>query len=172
MFVRPPQRATTEGQCGEIMGTSSATPIPSLESVPVRKPIILLVEDESAVREVTRQVLEHAGYEVVECAGPQDALRLVTAHRGRIGLLLSDVIMPGINGLDLARRIEAMQPGLATVFMSGYAENAVLQKAPRSPRSTYIQKPFTVELLLTSVASALARGAVAGQGAELADLSA
>ena len=55
-------RATTEGQCGEIMGTSSVTPIPSLESVPVRKLVILLVEDESAVREVTRQVLEHAGY--------------------------------------------------------------------------------------------------------------
>jgi two-component system, cell cycle sensor histidine kinase and response regulator CckA len=154
------------------MGTSSVTPIPSLESVPVRKPVILLVEDESVVREVTRQVLEHAGYEVVECSGPHEALRLAAVHQGRIGLLLSDVIMPEMNGLDLASRIYAIQPRLTTVFMSGYAESAVLQKAARNPDSTYIQKPFTVDLLLTSVARALAREAVAGQGAELADLSA
>jgi len=152
------------------MGTSSITPIALLESLPARKPVILLVEDESVVREVTRQVLEHAGYEVVECTGPQEALRLAAAHRGRIGLLLSDVVMPEMNGLDLARRIQAIQPRLTTVFMSGYAENAVLQKAARSPRSTYIQKPFTVDLLLTSVATALASGPVAS--AELADLSA
>ena len=163
-------RATTEGQCGEIMGTSSVTPIPSLESVAIRKPVILVVEDESVVREVTRQVLEHAGYEVVECAGPQQALRLAAAHRGRIGLLLSDVVMPEMNGLDLARSIQAIQPSLTTIFMSGYAESAGLQKAARNPRSTYIQKPFTVDLLLTSVATALAGGPATSS--ELADLSA
>jgi DNA-binding NtrC family response regulator len=168
--VRSPPRVTTEGQYGEIMGTSSVTPVPSLESVPLRKPVILLVEDESAVREITRQVLEHAGYEVMECSGPQDALRLAAAHPGRIGLLLSDVVMPGMNGLDLARRVQQIQPQLTTVFMSGYAEGAVLQKAARNPRCTYIQKPFTVDLLLTSVARALAKGVVAGQSAELADL--
>ncbi len=154
------------------MGTSSVTPIPSLESVPARKPVILLVEDESVVREVTRQVLEHAGYEVLECAGPRDAVRLAAAHRGRIGLLLSDVVMPGMNGLDLARRIQAIQPHLTTVFMSGYAENAVLQQAVRIPRSTYIQKPFTVDLLLRSVAAALARETVMEHSSELVDLPA
>jgi two-component system, cell cycle sensor histidine kinase and response regulator CckA len=163
-------RATTEGQCGEIMGASSVTPVPSLESLPVGKPVILLVEDESVVREVTRQVLEHAGYEVVECAGPQEALRLAAAHRGRIGLLLSDVVMPEMNGLDLARRIQAIQPSLTTIFMSGYAESAVLQKAARNPRSTYIRKPFTVDLLLTRVATTLA--GEPATSAELADLSA
>ena len=152
------------------MGTSSVTPIASRESAPVRKPVILLVEDESVVREVTRQVLEHAGYEVVECAGPQEALRLAAAHRGRISLLLSDVVMPEMNGLDLARRIRAIQPSLTTVFMSGYTENAVLQKAARIPRSIYIQKPFTVDLLLTSVATALPGGPATS--AELADLTA
>lgn len=152
--------------------STSITPIPSLESAPVRTPVILLVEDESVVREVTCQVLQQAGYEVVECAGPQEAVRLAAAHRGRIGLLLSDVVMPEMNGLDLARRIQAIQPHLTTVFMSGYTENAVLQEAVRNPRSTYIQKPFTVDLLLTSVAAALAGEAVAGQGAELADLPA
>jgi two-component system, cell cycle sensor histidine kinase and response regulator CckA len=154
------------------MGTSSVTPIPSLGSVPQRKPVILLVEDESVVREITRQVLEHAGYEVMECAGPQEALRLAAAHRGRIGLLLSDVVMPGMNGLDLARRVQAIQPQLTTVFMSGYAESAVLQKAARNPCNAYIQKPFTVDLLLTSVAAALAKGAVARRSSGLADLSA
>jgi DNA-binding NtrC family response regulator len=78
--------------------------------------------------------------------------------------------MPEMNGLDLARRIQAIQPSLTTIFMSGYAESAGLQKAARNPRSTYIQKPFTVDLLLTSVATALAGGPATSS--ELADLSA
>ena len=86
------------------------------------KPTILLVEDESVVRDVTRQVLEYAGYRVLESDGPEEALRLGHEHRGRIGLLLSDVVMPGMTGPELALRLQRLQPGLITVFMSGYAD--------------------------------------------------
>lgn len=143
------------------MVTSSVTPILPRASAQACKPIILLVEDESVVREVTRQVLEHAGYEVLESGDPCEALRLAAEYRGNIGLLLSDIVMPGMNGLDLAQRIQAIRPRLTTVFMSGYAENGMLRKAALDPGSTYIQKPFTVDMLLTSVAAAMGRNVTA-----------
>ena len=154
------------------MSVSSVTPIASFDSAQTPKPIILLVEDEPMVREVTREVLEHAGYQVLESDGPRGALRLAVEHRGRIGLLLSDVVMPGMNGLDLARRILQIQPRLTTVFMSGYADNAVLHKTVRDPFTTYIQKPFTIDVLLARVAEALAKSSAAGQGANLSHLPA
>ena len=131
-------------------------------STPASGRLILLVEDESVVREVTRQVLEHAGYEVLESDGPREAMRLAEVHQGRIALLLSDVVMPGMNGLDLARRIQKTQPRLATVFMSGYANPVVMQKA--EPLSTYIQKPFSVDALLEGVAEALAKSTAVASG--------
>jgi DNA-binding NtrC family response regulator len=116
---------------------------------------ILLVEDEPVVREVTRAVLEHAGYQVLECNGPEEALRVGREQRGRIGLLLSDVVMPGMNGPELALRLQSLQPGLITVFMSGYAGRDVLHNVLRDDRANYIQKPFTINVLLSRVAAAL-----------------
>lgn len=120
---------------------------------------ILLVEDEPVVREVTRAVLEHAGYQVLECNGPEEALRVGREQRGRIGLLLSDVVMPGMNGPELALQLRSLQPGLITVFMSGYAESYVLHKVLHKTKqggmTNYIQKPFTINVLLSQVAAAL-----------------
>ncbi len=143
------------------MSTSSVTPIARFEAAQTQKPIILLVEDESMVRAVTRQVLEHAGYEVLESAGAREALRLAAEHRGRIRLLLSDVVMPGMDGFDLAHRIERMQPDLTTLFMSGYTEAAMLRQSIKGPCRLYLQKPFTIDLLLASVDAALARNSAA-----------
>jgi len=155
------------------MSISSVTPIASFDSTQAQKPIILLVEDESMVRQVTRQVLEHAGYQVLESDGAREALRLAAEHRGRIGLLLSDVVMPGMNGPDLAQRVQKIQPRLTTVFMSGYADTGVLRQSVQDPLNTYIQKPFTIDLLLACVGKALARSsATAAQGAGLSDLPA
>lgn len=137
------------------MTTSSVTPAASFSPTPAPKPIILLVEDESIVRQVTRQVLEHAGYQVLESDGSREALRLAAEHSGNIGLLLSDVVMPEMNGPDLALRIQKIQPRLTTVFMSGYAEAAVVEGAMQDTRATYLQKPFTVDLLLSCVSEAL-----------------
>jgi two-component system, cell cycle sensor histidine kinase and response regulator CckA len=135
------------------------------------EPTILLVEDEPDVREVTRAVLEHAGYRVLESNGPEEALRLGSDHRGRIGLLLSDVVMPGMNGPELALRLQNLQPGLITVFMSGYADRDVLHKVMRGAMTTYIQKPFTIEVLLSGVATALRTPGNVNQAAHLSGLS-
>lgn len=136
------------------------------------KPTILLVEDEPDVREVTRAVLEHAGYRVLESVGPEDALRLGKENRGRIGLLLSDVVMPGMNGPELALQLQNLQPGLVTVFMSGYAESGVLRQAMKGSTTTYIQKPFTIDVLLSGVARALRGHSGIDEGGHLPSLAA
>ena len=138
-----------------IMNTSTANTNPSCGQREPTGSTILLVEDETDVREVTRAVLENAGYRVLESDGPEDALRLVSEHPGRIVLLLSDVVMPGMNGPDLAVRLQSLQPGLIAVFMSGYAERDVLQKLMHDAATCYIQKPFTIDVLLSGVAAAL-----------------
>jgi CheY-like chemotaxis protein len=117
-------------------------------------PVILLVEDEPIVREVTRDVLRHAGYAVLEAGSPGEALHMATEHAGRIDLLLTDVVMPEMNGVDLAQRLQSAQANLITVFMSGYAEGELALKIRRAS-AVHIQKPFTMEVLLTRVAEAL-----------------
>lgn len=136
------------------------------------EPTILLVEDETDVREVTRAVLEHAGYQVLESNGPEEALRLGSEHRGGIELLLSDVVMPGMNGPELAVQLQSLRPGLITVFMSGYADRDVLHKVIHGAMTNYIQKPFTIDVLLSGVAKALRTHANVIAAARLSGLSA
>jgi CheY-like chemotaxis protein len=142
------------------MNTSPASMNASSGQTEGTESTILLVEDEPVVREVTRAVLEHAGYRVLECNGPEEALRVGSEHRGHIGLLLSDVVMPGMNGPELALQLQSLQPGLIAVFMSGYAESFVLRKVTHNKMAqggmtNYIQKPFTINVLLSRVAAAL-----------------
>ncbi len=120
-------------------------------------PIILLVEDELVVREITGEVLSRAGYTVLKSASPQEALHVASKHQGHIDLLLTDVVMPGMNGAELAHQLVSRQPDLIAVFMSGYAEQDVLRKM-RMSEAIHIQKPFTVDILLTRVAAALKGG--------------
>jgi len=119
--------------------------------------VVLLVEDEPVVREITARVLEGAGYKVLESSGPKHALGLADAHFGNIDVLLTDIVMPGMNGVDLADRLRQLQPSLVTVFMSGYAEGDILRKG-LAGSAVHIQKPFTVAFLLSQIAEALTRG--------------
>jgi CheY-like chemotaxis protein len=129
----------------EAMKSSAATTNP---------PVILLVEDETAVREVTREVLLHAGYRVIESSNAREALQLAGAGGKQIDLLLTDVIMPEMNGAELASQLQAMRPGLVTVFMSGYAESDLARRINQIS-VTHIQKPFTIHQLLARVSEAL-----------------
>jgi len=123
-------------------------------TLPPRTRLVLLVEDEMVVREITGRVLENAGYQVLETGSASTALHLAAQHAGKIDLLLTDVVMPEMNGIELADRISNLKPDLVTVFMSGYAERDIQRKmAARS--AVHIQKPFTISLLLSRVAEAL-----------------
>ena len=117
-------------------------------------PTILLVEDEDAVRQVTRHVLESAGYLVLEACGPEQAIAAFLRFEGSVSLLLTDVVMPSMGGAELAARLKQIRPGLTTMFMSGYANNAASQ-AGFEPGDWYIQKPFSIQALLSRVKEAL-----------------
>jgi PAS domain S-box-containing protein len=109
---------------------------------------ILLVEDQDEVRAVTRAVLSRHGYTVLEANGGEGALQIALDHDVSIDLLLTDVIMPGMSGGDLARRILADRPRLPVLFASGYTDDAIMHHGVLESGVFFIQKPFTPESLL------------------------
>jgi PAS domain S-box-containing protein len=104
---------------------------------------ILLVEDEPAVLEMCRSILARAGYRILPAATPDEALRLADAHAGEIDLLLTDVVMPGMNGWDLAQRLCARYPTLRKLFMSGYTADVITSRGVEQEGVPFIQKPFS-----------------------------
>jgi PAS domain S-box-containing protein len=121
---------------------------------------ILLVEDEDSVRSVTRRMLEESGYQVLAAANGEDALELCTAH-DNIDLMVTDVVMPQMRGVELARRADHVRPGLRVLFMSGYTDNSL---DPRISGSvSFLQKPFTFGELLGAVRAALEHTALPAQ---------
>jgi PAS domain S-box-containing protein len=136
--------------------SASGEPVPAqpakalVESGPVRE-TILLVEDENTLRHLARQYLSNQGYTVMEANNGVAALQLSATHPGPIHLLLTDVIMPGMNGRDLAERIAAVRPETRVLFMSGYTENAIGQNGILEPGINLLQKPFTLPALKAKV---------------------
>jgi PAS domain S-box-containing protein len=108
---------------------------------------VLLVEDEPAVREMTRTALEGYGYTVLAAPNAEDALRMVAAKRGRVDLLLTDVVMAGMGGPQLAERVRRDYPAIAVVFMSGYTSDAVLRQGIETGEAHFVQKPFSTTAL-------------------------
>ena len=119
--------------------------------------VILLVEDESMVREITGEVLSHAGYRVLESGNAKEALQIASLHQGKIDVLLTDIVMPEMNGADLAHHMLHHQPDLITIFMSGYVEQDLLRKT-KLTSAIHIQKPFTIDAPLSRVSEALSAG--------------
>ena len=118
-------------------------------------PTILLVEDEPGVRGPIRRVLLAKGYHVLEAANGAEALELATAHEGSIDLLLTDVVMPVMGGAELARHLREVRPQVRILFMTGFSPEAIASHGVLAPDTTLLQKPFTVEELVLSVARAL-----------------
>jgi PAS domain S-box-containing protein len=112
---------------------------------------ILLVEDENTLRHLARQYLSNQGYTVLEANHGVAALQLSATHPGPIHLLLTDVIMPGMNGRELAERISAARPETRVLFMSGYTENAIGHNGVMEPGINLLQKPFTLPALTAKV---------------------
>src|ERR1039457_521014 len=123
---------------------------------PAALPTILLVEDEAAVREVTREALEMGGYLVLEASSPEEAAQIAEDRSAVIDLLLTDVVMPGMSGPELSRQVSKSRPGLITLFMSGYAQSKILRTSEPGVLQNHIQKPLTIDALLSRVADALA----------------
>jgi CheY-like chemotaxis protein len=112
---------------------------------------ILLVEDETGVRQVTARILRAQGYQVLEARDGADALRQLAVHRTPVDLLLTDIILPGMSGRELAERIHDTRPEIPTLFASGYSDDVVLQEQLIAHDAAFLPKPFTKESLVRRV---------------------
>ncbi len=122
--------------------------------------IVLLVEDEPTLLEMTREILEFNNYVVLPANSPFEALRIATEHPGVIHLLMTDVVMPGMNGRDLAEKIRPLRPEMKCLFMSGYTADIIAHNGVLDTGVHFIQKPYTLQALATKVHELLGSDAV------------
>ena len=116
---------------------------------------VMLVEDDESVRNLVRTMLETKGYEVIAAAGAEEAERLCAERTGTVDLLLTDVVMPEVNGRALAERLSSTSPSMRILFMSGYSDEAVYRHGEISPNASFIEKPFTDRTLARKVREVL-----------------
>ena len=125
------------------------------EAIPLGTEGVLVVEDETALRELTHSILEDSGYSVYEASGLDEAMQIVRRNGSKVSLLLTDVVMPGTGGKDLAKQLKELQPELKVIFMSGYADEVIAHNGNFAEGTVLIQKPFTKRALLTKVREVL-----------------
>ena len=104
---------------------------------------ILLVEDDAAVRGVSERALTRLGFQVLSASSGHVAVRLAQTHPGPIDLVLTDIMMPGMNGVELAQIVSTHRPGVHVFFMSGYADQDLIRKGLLEPGTHFLQKPFS-----------------------------
>jgi two-component system cell cycle sensor histidine kinase/response regulator CckA len=136
-------------------GSTAADDTQRLALPPVAKPAqtILLVEDEAPVRTVIATMLRRQGYQVLEAGTAAQAVRQVAKHNGRIDLLITDIVMPNINGAELSRWLTEMRPDMRILYISGYTDDHIARHDLRG--ATLLEKPFTREALAMKVRTVL-----------------
>jgi PAS domain S-box-containing protein len=140
----------------------NAPPAPVEAAAGAHSGTLLLVEDDPEVRELIREITEVAGYTVLVAPDPLAALETAAQCRDVIHLLLTDVVMPHMDGTELAERLSASRPGLRVLYVSGYAPSAAVEHGLLKPGTALVHKPFTPDLLLRKVREVLAAGSGAG----------
>jgi two-component system cell cycle sensor histidine kinase/response regulator CckA len=123
---------------------------------------ILLVEDEEAVRSFAARALRMRGYNVLEASGGEEALEIVRSDNAKIDLIITDVVMPNMDGPTMVRHVKLLKPDLAVIFMSGYAEEAFRRNDQNSEDIHFLPKPFGLKQLAAKVKEVLAGAAVGG----------
>ncbi len=116
---------------------------------------VLLVEDEESVRQLVRETLESKGYKVLEADNGEAALQIVSRHPGKIDMLITDVVMPGMSGRELSARLCASCPQTKVLYLSGYTEDAIVHEGVVDPDTAFLQKPFTLQMLSRKVREVL-----------------
>jgi len=119
---------------------------------------ILLVDDDDAIRRLTRMMLKQLGYTVLDVRDAGEASLVCQESSDPISLLLTDLVLPEINGRTLAERLLTVRPEMKVLYMSGYGEIAIGIDAVLEPEANYLQKPFTAETLSRAVRAALRCG--------------
>ena len=125
--------------------------------MPKGRETILLVEDEESIRGLTARLLRQQGYRVIQAREGREALDMVTTVKGPIHLLMTDVVMPTMNGPELAKQLLALFSQLKVLYFSGYTDAFILKKGMITPESHFLQKPFTFEALTRKVRESIDR---------------
>jgi two-component system, cell cycle sensor histidine kinase and response regulator CckA len=116
---------------------------------------VLLVEDEESVRELVRETLKTRGYTVIEASDGIAGMRVSEEYQGNIEILITDVVMPGMSGRELAKRVAAARPNIRVLYLSGYTEDAIIHEGALEPGTGFLQKPFTLQVLARKVREVL-----------------
>jgi two-component system, cell cycle sensor histidine kinase and response regulator CckA len=131
-------------------------PVPSAGSSPeVGNETVLLVEDETVVRQLVAEILELSGYTVLQAGDGPSALELLRRHRGDVELLVTDVVMPGMSGPEVAQAVTSMSTGTQVLYTSGYTDSAIGHHGVLEPDVAFLQKPFSADDLTRKVRSLL-----------------
>ena len=116
---------------------------------------ILLVEDEEPLRKLCTEFLEQLGYRMLTASNAKEAVALVEGYSGKIDLLITDVVMPGLPGPDLAQALLALRPDLKVIFISGYAAGSLAPNGILKPGTVLVNKPFTIRALTAKLREVL-----------------
>jgi DNA-binding NtrC family response regulator len=128
---------------------------------------VLVVEDEASILTLVTAVLERCGYRVLAAGLPSEALQVVARYKTRIDLLITDVVLPEMNGKALKERVAELHPHIGVLFMSGYATSAIIHRGILEKDVHFIQKPFSVNSLANKVREVLDASATSTRGAKL-----
>ncbi len=124
---------------------------PAAGAVPRGSETLLVVEDNDMVRRVAVRVLADSGYRVLEAADGAEALRVYAAHQGQIALVLTDVVLPGMSGKQLADQLRQAQPDLKILYTSGYSENTIAHHGVVDPGLQFLPKPYLPTTLIEKI---------------------
>ena len=116
---------------------------------------ILLSEDEEAIRELIRRTLSQRGYKIIEARHGREALEMSQSYNGEIHLLISDVVMPHMSGIELTNHIVKLRPQIKILLMSGHTEEAITPHGNLDPEKAFLQKPFLLDSLIHKVREVL-----------------
>jgi two-component system cell cycle sensor histidine kinase/response regulator CckA len=155
VYSEPGQGATFKIYFPAIQETIEVPSQAAPRAIPRGSETVLLVEDDVAVRKLASSILQRSGYIVLEAGGGPEALEIVAGHSGVISLLITDVVMPGMSGRDLSKRLSEIRPGLPVLFLSGYTSNAIVHHNVLDSGVNFLQKPFTPEGLAHKVREVL-----------------